>query len=466
MKTFSKRVLFCIGFAHLIPHGGLGSFAKSFAEMGERLNWQVDIATDRNVGSEFRSMLESKGVKFYTPLGTLPYNDHKSAFAFSEAPNFEAMANFRSSILEAHRYNLYDLIVCNTLESMPAAYALSLHDYIPVVFYTHNETMIFRDTRTMKTVFSPACNQFYNNLLNVEGVIVGTQTGRNRYELETKTAARHVLTLPMPMPERGLLEPYYGPKRGVINIGRWEPNKNPQAFVDLIAATKLPAKVLTNKTGAEKYRKAFADVGITDYQIGVGLQGQEKVDFIRSSAVHFNPSLRETFSFAMFECIGHMPCFALPEADWASNFVGQAMQPHKDNLVKDVLYWYDVATTPRRGGATGQVVTMPTKLMWVNEKDYEAETSWNSLVTDFAGKQSTSNSATINAHMKLQGAVRIRDFNAHWDRSLSVEDFQSLYGNRHKYRTVYTSTDTYLALDDAFVPTEADKPDTLEELFA
>jgi glycosyltransferase involved in cell wall biosynthesis len=237
-----RRIAFCIAEQHLIPHGGIGQFTKAFVEMADRNNWIVDLIVDKPWTSKFlafKDALQSKCGEIYFPDGFSPYTNHANTFAFSEAPNFERMANFRSALMYAHKHHIYDLIVCNTLESMPAAYSLQLHDYIPVVFYTHNETMIFRGTRKIKTVFSEACNNFYNTLLDLPGIVIGSQTDRNCAELGALSPKSAIIkTLPMPMPEQDLLKEHHGPRSGVLYIGRWEPGKNPQAFVDVISDTK------------------------------------------------------------------------------------------------------------------------------------------------------------------------------------------------------------------------------------
>ena len=129
---------------HFIPHGGIGSFAKGFTEMCGRIGWKVDIILDKAPNESYKELIESHGANTIWPLESLRYNDHTGTFAFSDTINFEKIINFRKSLLQALEHNLYDMIVCNTQEAMSAAYAMTLNKDIPVVFYTHLHSMIFR----------------------------------------------------------------------------------------------------------------------------------------------------------------------------------------------------------------------------------------------------------------------------------------------------------------------------------
>ncbi len=182
------------------------------------------------------------------------------------------------------------MVVCNSLEAMPAVLSFDLNNYIPVVLYTHEESMVFRDTRKFKGVFLESCNEFFNNLMNLENCYIGTQSPRNVTEIKNNGGA-NVEHLSMPMSERELLTSDYPERKGVLYIGRWEDRKNPEAFLKVIKETGLPAKIMTNANGKKKFEARLAELGITDYEIKASIVGKEKVDFIKSAKVHFNPSL-------------------------------------------------------------------------------------------------------------------------------------------------------------------------------
>ena len=438
MKLYNKRIAFLISDQHFIPHGGIGSFCKSFTEMCGRLNWKVDIILDKQPTGTFNEVIENAGANIIYPDEPLKYSDHTATFAFSDTINFEKIINFRKAILKAFETNIYDMIVCNTQEAMTASYAMTVNKYIPVVFYTHLHSMIFRESQG-SDVFLDSYHNFYNKHMEFTDIIIGTQSQKNIDEL-TKFGATNCALLRMPMSERGLLEAYIGPKKGVLFIGRWEEGKNPEAYIRVMKECKLPCKVMTNSNGAKKFEKAFADAGITDYEIKAGITGQEKVDFIRSGDTFFMPSLRENYPFAFLECLGHMPCVVLDNQDWSDNFDGQYY--HKVNiknaaeLIKTVY-----------GGAQ-----LTSALDYVKKLDDQVAQGWVQFLDDFVGKRSNTNSAKINTYETVKYSDYITELNR---KHLAREDFESVLGNKHKFLSIYyTDNDTYLSKDPTFKPVE------------
>jgi len=439
MKLYNKRIAFLISDQHFIPHGGIGSFAKGFTEMCGRIGWKVDIILDKAPNNNgFKELIESLGANTIWPLEPLRYSNHTATFAFSDTINFEKIINFRTAILEAFEENIYDMIVCNTQEAMTAAYAMTVNKYIPVVFYTHLHSMIFRESQG-SDVFLDSYHNFYNKHMEFTDIIIGTQSQKNIDEL-TKFGATNCALLRMPMSERGLLEPYTGTRKGVLFIGRWEEGKNPEAYIRVMKECKIHCKVMTNSNGAKKFEKAFEEAGITDYEIRAGITGQEKVDFIRSSGVFFMPSLRENYPFAFLECLGHMPCVVLDNQDWSDNFNEKYF--HKVNIKDAAETIVEIYCSIQSKEA----------LDYVCELDDEVAEGWISFLDNFVGKRSNTNSAKINTYE----TVKYRDYISELDRKhLAREDFESVLTNKHKFITVwYTDNDTYLSKDPTFKPEE------------
>jgi len=433
--------MFLISDQHFIPHGGIGQFAKGFTELCQRINWKVDIILDKEPTNDFSDVVKELGANVIYPNKPLKYTDHTATFAFSDTINFEKIVNFRKSILHAFQTNIYDMIVCNTQEAMSAAYAMGLSKYIPVMFYTHLHSMIFREAQNFSDVFIEAYHNFYNKHMEFPDIYIGTQSQKNIDEL-TKYGAKNCALLRMPMSERGLLEPYKGTKKGVLFIGRWEEGKNPEAYIRTMKEAKLPCKVMTNSNGEKKFIKAFEEAGITDYEIRAGITGQEKVDFVRSASVFFMPSLRENYPFAFLECLGHMPCIVLDTQDWSDNF-------NED-------YYYKVnitqaADTIKRLYGTTQIHSA---LDYVRELDDEVAKGWIEFIDNFVPRQSNTNAAKINTYTTVKYSDYIKDL----ERShLAREDFESVLTNKHKFlHVVYTDDNTYLSKDPLFVPVEED----------
>lgn len=439
MKTYNKRIAFLISDQHFIPHGGIGQFAKGFTEMCERIGWKVDIVLDKAPTNDFSKLIKELGANIIHPDEPLRYTDHTATFAFTDTINFEKIINFRKAILKGFETNLYDMIVCNTQEAMTAAYAMTVNKYIPVVFYTHLHSMIFREAQNFADVFLDSYHNFYNKHMEFTDIIIGTQSQKNIDEL-TKFGATNCQLLRMPMSERGLLEPGLGKREGVLFIGRWEEGKNPEAYIRAMKECKLPARVMTNKNGAKKFEKAFADAGITDYVIKAGIVGQEKVDFIKSCSVFFMPSLRENYPFAFLECLGHMPCVVLDTQDWSDNFDSK----------------YYVKTTLKEAGETIKSVyglaQHSDALNYVNQLEHEVAVGWIKFLDEFVAKRSNNNSAKINTYETVKYRDYINDLNRN---HLAREDFESVLSNRYKFlEIVYTDNDTYLSKDPTFKPSE------------
>lgn len=437
MRLYDKRILFLISDQHFIPHGGIGSFCKGFTEMSNRINYKVDVLLDKSPrNDDFKKLIIDLGSNVRYPTESLRYTEHTATFAFSDTINFEKIINFRKGLLEAFSENIYDMVVCNTQEAMTAAYAMTINEYIPVVFYTHLHSMIFRDSQG-SDVFLDSYHNFYNKHMELSDIIIGTQSQKNIDEL-TKYGATNCHLLRMPMSERGLLEKYTGVREGVLFIGRWEEGKNPEAYIHAMKECGLPCRVMTNESGRKKFEKAFKDNGITNYTIKAGITGQEKVDFIRQSSVFYMPSKRENYPFAFLECLGHMPCVVTTMQDWSDNF---------DSNFFAKVHPVEVANTIKKLYGTDQ---LPSALDYVKQLDDEVAQGWVKFLDDFVGKRSNTNSAKINSYE----TVKYRDYISDLDREhLAREDFESVLSNKKKFcNIIYTDNDTYLSKDPQFKP--------------
>ena len=450
MQTYNKRIGFLIADQHFIPHGGIGQFAKGFTELCQRLNWKVDIILDKQPTNDFSDYVKSLGANIVYTKNPLRYSSHTATFAFSDSINFEKMVNFRESLLEAFQTNIYDMLVCNTQEAMSAAYAMGIGKYIPVVFYTHSYSMVFRDEQDFSDVCIDEYHNYFNKHMELSHSFVGTQSQKNVDEM-TKYGAKNVSLLRMPLSERGLLEPNNGPRSGVLFIGRWEERKNPAAYIKVMKETKLPCKVMTNGTGAKKFEKAFIEAGITDYEIKIAIVGQEKVDFIKSCKVFFMPALGENYPFAFSECLGHMPCVVLDNQEWSDNFDEKYFYKEKlANAGNLISMLYNVDNYYHTGA-----------LDYIKKLDADTAEGWIRFLDDFIAKRSNTNAAKINNY----DTICYRDYIKELDRShLAREDFESVLANRHKFIiNTYTDDNSYLSKDPVFKPTEEETGESLFE---
>jgi glycosyltransferase involved in cell wall biosynthesis len=438
MRTYDKRIGFLVSYQTLIPHGGIGQFAKSFCEMMDEHNIKVDIITDKEPqDSEFVKSLKANVI---APLEPLRYTDHSNIFMYGDTFCYERMANFRNAIIEALEHNLYDAFVCNTYEAVQVASTMGLEDVIQIIAYTHLESQIFKDT---KNPFLTSTNDMMRKQLECDGLWIGTQSKFN----ETSMGYTNVWHLPIPITERALLEEYKGDREGVLFVGRWEEGKNPELFIELIEQTKLPAKVMTSPNGVKKFEERLAKLGVK-YDVRASIVGQEKVDFIKSSRIAFNPSVVESYGMAFYEQHIQLPTLVLENQRWTKNFNDEFFYYcNKKNMAqraKELYGSFEKAETFYNLGS----------LEHANFMEKRVFSRWNDCFYEFTSKQSNSNTAKICN----ETTVKLQDFIKDMGRKIiCIDDIRSVLTNKHKFRVIYTDDDTYLSKDPSFEPQEQEE---------
>jgi glycosyltransferase involved in cell wall biosynthesis len=434
MRTYTKRIGFLVSYQTLIPHGGIGQFTKSFCELMDEHGIKVDIITDKEPqNTEFVKSLKANII---APLESLKYTDHSNIFMYGDTFCYERMANFRNAIVEALEHNLYDAFVCNTYETVQVASTMGLEDVIQIIAYTHLESQIFKDT---KNPFLVNTNVLMRQQLSTTNIFVGTQSKFNQLNLDESS-----YHLPIPITERTLLEEHHKPREGILFVGRWEEGKNPELFLDLIEQTKLPAKVMTSANGAKKFEERLKKIGVP-YEIKVGITGKEKVDFMTSARIAFNPSIVESYGMAFYEQITQLPTFCLQNQRWTKNFEGRLFfETNKKDMAKDVSGAYEMF-------ATAKSWYDKNALQDTQQKEKGVFNKWNECFNDFDPRKSNSSTAKILENT----TVKLQDFIKDLNRSIiCIDDIRSVLTNKHKFRIIYTDNETYLTKDPAFEPTE------------
>jgi glycosyltransferase involved in cell wall biosynthesis len=446
MRTYDKRIAFVISYQALIPHGGIGQFTKSFIELMDSHNIKVDIIVDKK--PQHSDFIRSCNTNIIYPNDSLPYTEHSSIFMYGDSFCYERMINFRNSIVKALSKNIYDAIICNTYESVQVAGTMGLEDVMQVIAYTHLETQIFSSTH--HNPFLQTVNEMMRMQMDLGGLYVGTQSKFNQLQFEN---AWH---LPIPLPERGLLEEHHKPREGVLFIGRWEEGKNPELYLDLIEQTKLPARIMTNATGAKKFEERLKKMGV-DYQIKTSIIGQEKVDFMTSCRVAFNPSTVESYGVAFYEQQIQMPTFVLENQRWTANFDWDYFfTTNKKNMAKDVLDKYNDSADAAKWYEKGA-------LKDAQEQEALIFHKWNECFNDFKPKHSTSSTAKILTYDTIVYADYIRDLDR---KVVCIDDIRSALTNKHKYATIlYTDDHTILSKDKDYVPVVKAETGLFNQLF-
>ena len=441
MRTYNKRIGFLVSYQTLIPHGGIGQFTKSFCELMDKHDIKVDIITDKE--PQDNDFIKSIPANVIAPLESLKYTDHSNIFMYGDTFCYERMANFRTAIVEAMEHNIYDALVCNTYETVQVASTMGLEDCIQIIAYTHLESQIFKDT---KNPFLHSTNEMMRKQLEMSGLFVGTQSKFNQVSL-----GNNVWHLPIPITEQSLLEEYHGSREGILFVGRWEEGKNPELFIDLIEQTKLPAKVMTSPNGVKKFEDRLSKLGVK-YDVRASIVGQEKVDFIKSSRIAFNPSIVESYGMAFYEQHIQLPTLVLENQRWTNNFNEDFFYKcTKKDMAKRAQELYGSFEKAETWYNLGS-------LEHANFMEKRVFQKWNDCFQAFVSKNSNSNTAKICSETTVKYIDFIKGLNR---KLICIDDTRSVLTNKHKFRIIYTDDDTYLTKDPSFEPTE----EVTEELF-
>lgn len=314
-----KRILFLISNQHLIRAGGIGTFTRAFNDFCNDYGYQVDFAADKKAKNA-----NDLGIEPYTPSKELGYGDHNSYFFYNDSINLEKVKNFQTVLLDLVFNYFYDVIVCNTPEAAFAAYQLGLHRCTKVVYYSHFECLVEYDIPKNK-VFNRDYVEFFRELASFNSdMVIGTQSDAVSEIIGSYSKNKNIETLPLMVPNDEL-ENYNQINKwaseGVLFIGRYEDRKGAADFVDMIKFTGLPAKIMTNKNGANKFKKEFDNAGITDYEIRYDIEGEEKMEFVSSARIGYFPSYSESFSYALLDAISFMPCFVYGGYPWTNTWL-------------------------------------------------------------------------------------------------------------------------------------------------
>jgi glycosyltransferase involved in cell wall biosynthesis len=437
MRVYNKRIGFLVSSQTLIPHGGIGQFAKSFCELMDSHNIKVDIITDKEPqDSEF---IKSLKANIISPLESLRYTDHSNIFMYGDTFCYERMANFRNAIVEALEHNIYDALICNTYETVQVASTMGLEDCIQIIAYTHLESQIFNDT---KNPFLNNTNVMMRQQLSTTHIDIGTQSKFNQLHLDESS-----YHLPIPITEKDLLSEHTGDREGILFVGRWEEGKNPELFIDLIEQTKLPAKVMTSPNGVKKFEDRLSKLGVK-YDVRSSIIGQEKVDFIKSSRIAFNPSVVESYGMAFYEQHIQLPTLVLENQRWTNNFNDDFFYKcTKKDMAKRAQELYDSFEKPETWYNLGS-------LKHAQSMEKNVFHKWNECFQDFVPRNSNNNTAKICSETTMKLQDYIKDLGR---KIICIDDIRSVLTNKHKFRVIYTDEDTYLTKDPSFEPNEQEE---------
>ena len=442
-RLYDKRIMFLVPKKHVTYSGGTGSFTKSFLEMAENMHWCVDLVLNRPLGDKENDMLKDLALEhnIYTPTVNeyLPTTQHNNMFVFKDAINMETVINFQSAMMKALSENSYDMVLSNVPDATLAAQHIGISDYIPVVHYTHNESSIHHGKYKDNT-FRKCYNDYLKDLFSSASIYCGTQSQTNVDIIEVAHSFAKVHLLPMPVPERGLLNPSYEPKDGVMFIGRCENRKNPKEFVRAIAESGLNAKVLTKGKDVKKWEHLFAEAGVTNYEIKFDISGQEKVDYIKSAKVAYHPSKLESYGFSAFETLHSCPTVCLKKYVWWESFKKFDVYATTTEDVTLLLKELHEQPWNEDWQMTGMVL-----------HDYSIPRYWHKFLIDAEEAYKKFVPYQLkpgNLKDALQnGIVKLKDYNISLGRQINIEDVDVISKKKYALNVKYTKSDTYLSMD-------------------
>ena len=243
----------------------------------------------------------------------------------------------------------------------------------------------------------------------------------------------------MPIPEPELLNMASCEKEGVLFIGRHEQGKNPDVFVKSVIKAGLKAKIITNTNGAKKFEEAFKSANYSNYEIKIGVIGHEKVEFIKSAKVYFNPSVLESFGFTMLEGLSQLPTLVLDGMEWHESFESMGFSFHKtsaSNASEKLIELHNSSSDS-------------SNLSVAIKYNENAISVWTSYIEGIQGN--------IPTKCKFTSVDDIfwEDYLASLGRTVSIEDIQNGYRNRDHFIRHQSSRGTWLSKSGNTPPVES-----------
>ena len=396
MITFKKRIAILWTNDSFKDNGGIYHWTRAFLKLAQVEGWQIDILFDKRSsikGKYAFKELQELGANIIEPKNQV--EDHPANYySFVRGVSGAELVNLQTCLLESLQEHMYDMIIGIPLFVCMIPQMTNLD--IPTLWYTHpcgSVTGDYSDFPKTKLIeefselFTPKC-------------LIGTQTANNAQIMQAR--GLNAINLPLPFPDLELLETHTIDKRGVLCCATTEDRKQFDKFLELIVATKLPAKLMTSGTSAKKLEAEFIKAGVTDYEIYHNVQGTVKRDLFASSKIFFTPSYSESFGYAFAEAIPQCHAVAF-DYDWTKNFdTNYCHIIPKDKDKKWIKYIEDLyhSNAPLKAGSQDYIIAM----------HMDAEVKWANL---------------INAPIKLDDKKFTKSF-VDTHRNFWIEDLKGL----------------------------------------
>lgn len=307
------------------PSSGHGIFMKGVVETLTQNGMFIDIVCD---GEPEQNFISEYNVNIYTPSKEerLAYSKHSNLFQFEDSFNFEKSINFRTAITKALSNHVYDVVICNDLESAFVCYQMELYKSMRIASYAHECASINPELK--EGVFKDCYYDLIDKMMFWPEVTTLIQTEQNKTKLLEKFDGYplDLNTVVQLYPITDSQDLNITKPEGLLYIGRHEDRKNPSEYIKVLKTVKekygveLKANVMTRAAHVKKFEADFAAIGHNNYEIVADVVGDEKAKIIQKSKVAFMPYKNESFGIAVLEALRYMPTVVLNKYDWHYNF--------------------------------------------------------------------------------------------------------------------------------------------------
>lgn len=423
LKVKDKRCMLVVSSQQFNGTGGVGTSTSALCRMLYEIGYAVDIVMDKRPNKAHKAFAESITAYcgLFYPEEALSYNKHHNTFAFRDSLIMEQLVNFRLGIMSALKGRVYDLCIVQTTDAISPVFHLELQNYMTVVFYSHEYNSVFY-SGSRDPVYNTAYRPWQRTMMTLPNVIVGTQTEENVVKLKANGILSAVC-LPLPITEPQLFDSpnvSYIDKKGVLFIGRWEPRKDPKAYVKMIKETNLPARVMTSIKSKDKFIEAFKEAGITDYVVKANLKGQAKVDFIHSTRCCYMPSKEESYGLVVYEAVASQPVITLNNYEWSKHHKwSQHYRVDRSDVNEVVKKLYNTDANSRQE---------------CTQHENTIKDIWRALpITKAPSNPNNFNKEATNGW--------VIEYNEGLGRRFTIEDHQSIQSSKYKF--LHTKNNTW-----------------------
>lgn len=347
--------------------------------------------------------------------------DTKMRGRFEYSTSLEMQINFRDSFLKAIKGKIYDFVLINSEEAIPAFFNVGYP--CPVYVYSHFGSLIYpRDSQAL-----------YQNLHNQtrlykDKITVLTQSEHNRQRLLQDFPDVEVCG--MLLEDAVVNNADRGKGYGLVFNGRVSSEKNFPLFCKIASQVDMPVYVVTsNTTRAHNTAKELLEQeGVKEYHIRGGLRGKEKVDFLNRGNVLLLPSKYESFSYSTYESLT-MHHVVIPEKlGWTKAFADLGAHRTSDYV-----------------SAINQIKNRPLCQYQVDSTialHNENRERWRGVFNRTLER--TSQSKKLGELMGDSDFITVSEYFAGLGREAVTSDIDSLVRQSDKYLLLHTENDTYI----------------------